>query len=133
MSQYEIPWWGNVPLVVLILLLGRELLMTLFRQFAKRRGVVIEALGPGKLKTIMQDIFLGAMIGWFAWKDMSEHFGWRTGWLGALWERFHGTLVAVTLAIAVILTVYSLVIYVYRYRGLLSGVNPASSGSGHGR
>ena len=24
MRQYEIPWWGNLPLVVLLLLLGRE-------------------------------------------------------------------------------------------------------------
>ncbi len=133
MRQYEIPWWGNLPLLVLVLLLGRELLMTAFRQFAKRRGVVIEALGPGKLKTIVQDIFLGATIGWFAWKDMSETFGWRSGWLGALWDKFHGLLVAVTLAIAVVLTVYSLVVYIYKYRGLLRGVSQASPGPGHGR
>jgi len=133
MQQYEIPWWRNLPLVVLVLLIGRELLMTAFRQFAKRRGVVIEALGPGKLKTIVQDIFLGATIGWFAWRDMSESFGWRSGWLGALWDKFHGILVAVTLAIATILTLYSLAVYIYRYRSLLGGAASASPGPRHGR
>lgn len=128
MRQYEIPWWGNLPLIVLILLIGREVFMTVFRQVAKKRGVVIAAMGAGKLKTIVQDIFLGATIGWFAWKDLSETFGWRSGWLGALWDQFHGALVAITLAMAVLLTLYSLIVYIYRYRGLLRGA-PASPGS----
>lgn len=131
MRQYEIPWWGNLPLIVLLLLLGREALMTAFRYFAKKRGVVIEAMGAGKLKTIVQDVFLGATIGWFAWKDMSTTYGWTTGWFGALWERVHGAVVSVTLAVAVLLTVYSLVVYVYRYRNLLRGAS-AVSHSGHG-
>jgi CDP-diacylglycerol---glycerol-3-phosphate 3-phosphatidyltransferase len=130
MRRYEIPWWGNLPLIVLILLLGREVFMTVFRQVAKRRGVVIAAMGAGKLKTIVQDIFLGATIGWFAWKDLSQAYGWRSGWLGALWDQFHGAVVAITLAMAVLLTVYSLVVYIYRYRGLLRGA-PASHSSGN--
>ncbi len=132
MRQYEIPWWGNLPLVVLLLLLGREVFMTLFRYFAKRRGVIIAAAGPGKLKTLAQDIFLGATIGWFAWKDMSAEFGWSSGWFGALWEQFHGALIAVTLGLAVILTVYSLGVYIYRYRDLLRGTSSAVSHSGDG-
>lgn len=32
----------------------------------------------------------------------------------------HGLFVAVTLAIALVLTIYSFVIYLYRYRGLFS-------------
>lgn len=131
MRQYEIPWWGNLPLLVLLLLLGREVFMTVFRQIAKRRGVVIAAAGAGKLKTIVQDVFLGATIGWFAWKDMSETYGWTSGWLGALWEQIHGSLVAVTLGIAVVLTIYSLVVYVYRYRDLLrTSASHPSSGDG---
>ena len=80
----------------------------------------------------MQDVFLGATIGWFAWKDMSTTYGWKSGWFGAFWERFHGALVSVTLGVAVILTVYSLVVYVYRYRDLLRGANPALPQSGNG-
>ena len=129
MRQYEIPWWGNLPLWVLILLIGREVAMTIFRQVAKKRGVIIAAGGAGKIKTIVQDIFIGATILWFAWKDMRVEFGWERGWLGAFWEQFHGTVVAITLAVAVLLTAYSLAVYVYRYRRLFWSAQ-ASSGDG---
>ena len=123
MRQYEIPWWGNLPLWVAILLIGREVAMTAFRYLAKRRGVIIEAAGPGKMKTIVQDIFIGATILWFAWKDMRVSFGWETGWFGAFWEQVHGTVVAATLGGAVLLTAYSLVVYIYRYRRLFRGAS----------
>jgi CDP-diacylglycerol--glycerol-3-phosphate 3-phosphatidyltransferase len=129
MAQYEIPWWGNLPLWVALLLIGREVAMTVFRQVAKKRGVVIAAGGAGKAKTIVQDIFIGATILWFAWKDMAADFGWRQGWLGTWWERLHGAVVAITLAIAVLLTVYSLGVYIYRHRLLFRG-SPTASGDG---
>lgn len=125
--EYQIPWWGSIPLWVCLLLVGRELLMTLFRMLAKRRGVIIAAAGAGKLKTIVQDIFIGGTIGWFAWKDMREAFGWERGWLGRLWTDIHGILVSVTLAVAVVLTIYSLIVYIYRYRRLLGGSFPPST------
>ncbi len=132
MSQYEIPWWGNLPLVVALLLVGREIVMTVFRHVAKRRGVVIAADTAGKVKTIVQDIFLGATIGWFAWRDMRIEFGWETGWLAAFWDRFHGATVAVTLGVAIMLTVTSLISYLYRYRKLFQSAYPAHPGSGDG-
>lgn len=132
MSQYEIPWWGNLPLIVALLLVGREIVMTVFRQVAKRRGVVIAADTAGKAKTIVQDIFLGATIGWFAWRDMRIEFGWETGWLAAYWDRFHGATVAVTLGVAIMLTVISLLSYIYRYRKLFQSAYPAHPGSGDG-
>ncbi len=124
MRLYEIPWWGNVPLWVALILVGRELLMMIFRQLARRRGVVIAAAAAGKLKTIVQDVFIGSMIGWFAWKDLSLTFGWKSGWLGALWERFHGYTIAVTLLVSIVITVYSLIAYFYRYRSLFRGEPP---------
>ena len=132
MSQYEIPWWGNLPLVVALLLVGRAIVMTVFRHVAKRRGVVIAADTAGKVKTIVQDIFLGATIGWFAWRDMRIEFGWETGWLAAYWDRFHGATVAVTLGVAIMLTVTSLISYIYRYRKLFQSAYPAHPGSGDG-
>jgi CDP-diacylglycerol--glycerol-3-phosphate 3-phosphatidyltransferase len=132
MRQYEIPWWGNLPLWVALLLVGREVVMTVFRQVAKRRGVVIAAAKAGKIKTIVQDVFIGATILWFAWKDMRAAFGWQGGWLGSFWEQFHGTVVAITLAGAVLLTAYSLVYYVYRYRRLFRGASTAQGTSHDG-
>lgn len=125
MREYEIPWWGSLPLWVFVLLMGREVLMTLLRAWARRRGVVIAAAGAGKLKTIIQDVFIGATILWFGWRDLAASYGWRRGRVGELWDRVHGWLVAVTLAIAVVLTLYSLALYLYRYRRLFhSGPAP---------
>src|SRR5207247_515699 len=45
-------------------------------------------------------------------------------WAGSFrnfWDKFHGAVVAVTLGGAILLTVYSLVVYLYRYRTLLKG------------
>ncbi|HKV72608.1 MAG TPA: CDP-diacylglycerol--glycerol-3-phosphate 3-phosphatidyltransferase [Gemmatimonadales bacterium] len=116
--DYRIPWWGSMPVWVLLLLVGRELLITAFRWFAQRRGVVIPAMGPGKLKATVQNIFIGATIAWFAWKDALAEYGW-TGYWRTTWNEFHGWFVTVTLAIAVVLTIYSLLIYLYRYRAIL--------------
>ena len=130
MSQYEIPWWGNLPLIVALLLVGREIAMTMFRLVAKRRGIVIAADYTGKIKTIVQDVFLGATIGWFAWRDMRIEFGWETGWLVAFWDRFHGAVIAVTLGGAVLLTVISLLSYMYKYRSLFRGTYSTHLGDG---
>jgi len=37
------------------------------------------------------------------------------------WDEFHGAFVAVTLALALLLTVWSFAVYLYRYRALLRG------------
>ncbi len=126
MREYAIPWWGSLPLWVALLLVGREVFMTVIRQMARRRGVVIAAAGAGKLKTIVQDVFIGATIAWFAWKDLTAAFGWHRGWLGERWDRFHGGVVALALGTALVLTVYSLGLYLYRYRQLFQGRHRAS-------
>ena len=114
---YGIPWWGSLPLWVAVILVGRELLMTLLRYEANKRGVVIPAGREGKLKAILQYVFIGATIAWFAWKDYLVRTG-LTGRMRNAWDEFHGAFVAVTLALAVVLTVYSFVVYLVRYRAL---------------
>src|SRR5881394_3012755 len=115
---YGIPWWGSLPVWVALLLVGRELLITGFRFFAKRRGVVIPAAGAGKLKAVVQNVFIGATIAWFAWKDAIAEMH-LVGDFRNFWDEFHGWFVAVTLAGAIVLTIYSLLVYLYRYRALL--------------
>src|SRR5947209_8394164 len=118
--DYRIPWLGSLPVWVALLLVGRELLMTAFRFFAKRRGVVIPAIGAGKLKAVVQNVFIGATLIWFAWRDALATHRWA-GSFRNFWNEFHGAVVALTLAGAILLTVYSLVVYLYRYRALLKG------------
>jgi CDP-diacylglycerol--glycerol-3-phosphate 3-phosphatidyltransferase len=118
LTDYRIPWWGSLPVWVAILLVGREALMTIFRWQASRHGVIIAAEGAGKLKAVFQNAFIGGTIAWFAWKDLIVEMKLAGHWRD-LWSEFHGTFIAVTLGVAVVLTAYSLAVYVYRYRALL--------------
>ena len=121
---YDIPIWGSIPLWVCLLLLGRELAMTIFRWWAGRRGVIIAAGNAGKLKTVIQNIFIGATMVWFAFRDARRPLGWEHSRLAGYWNEFHGGFVAVTLAIAAVLTIYSFAVYIYRYRALLTSREP---------
>jgi CDP-diacylglycerol--glycerol-3-phosphate 3-phosphatidyltransferase len=55
----RIPVWG-VPLVVVIL--GRELLVTGLRSFASANGHVMAARLSGKLKALVQNVAIGALL-----------------------------------------------------------------------
>ena len=115
-----IPWWGEMPLWVLVVVLGRELLMTAFRAYAARRGVVIAAGRTGKYKTLAQCVFAGALLLWYPTAISAAEGGWS----GALWvgfRDFHGLVIAVSLALAVALTVLSMADYLWRYRKVVSG------------
>ena len=105
------PWFGGeFPLWVVLVVFGRELFITLFRGYAAKRGVVLAAGNPGKLKAVFQNIFIGAAIFWYALQSKARHDGWDGPvWKG--WEQFHFFFAVVALAIAVALTVYSMVVY----------------------
>lgn len=115
---YDIPIWGSIPLWVCLLLIGRELAMTGFRWYAQRRGIVIPAGGAGKLKATIQNIFIGATFFWFAFRDARKPLGWEKSRWAEYWNTFHGGVVAVTLGLAALLTIYSFAVYIYRYRSL---------------
>lgn len=113
------PWFGSVlPLWVVLVILGRELLITLFRSYAARRGVVIAAGPAGKYKAVVQNVFIGAAMLWYALQSAAR----RGGWSGSLWESWltiHFTFSVIALSIAVILTVYSLLVYLWGYRSVV--------------
>jgi CDP-diacylglycerol--glycerol-3-phosphate 3-phosphatidyltransferase len=118
---YDIPIWGSIPLWVCLLLIGREFAMTAFRWWAKRQGVIIPAGGAGKLKAVIQNVFIGATIIWFAFRDARKPMGWEHSRIAGYWNQFHGGVVALTLGLATVLTVYSFLHYMYRYRALIRG------------
>jgi len=102
------PWW------VAFIVLGRELAMTVMRQMAARRGVVIAAIGPAKLKTIFQLIWIGAAFFWFFVAtadaaDTRDRFGWD--YLAV----FTGIVGAISMLASVTLTVYSMAVYLFRF------------------
>ena len=107
-----------MPLWVLIVIGGRELFITLFRQWAARRGVVIAAGKSGKRKALFQSLFIGGLLLLFPLRIVADERGWA-GPLWDFWFRFHGAWVSITLAIAIVLTVYSMMDYLWSYRSLV--------------
>jgi len=113
-----IPWWGEMPMWVMIVIFGRELFITLFRSYAARRGVVIPAGKSGKRKALFQALFMGGLLLWYPVKALARQRGWEgTAW--TVWSAFHGTWVAVTLGVAIVLTVYSMLDYLWSYRSVV--------------
>jgi CDP-diacylglycerol--glycerol-3-phosphate 3-phosphatidyltransferase len=111
--------WGLVglPLWVALVILGREFAMTVFRQMAAKRGVVISAIGPAKWKTGFQMTWVGAAFFWFWAATLASDHGWN----GSTWNIVKHTLglIGVTSMVgAVGLTLYSLFLYLRRYGGV---------------
>lgn len=108
-----LPWW------IVAIVLGREVFMTIFRQAAARRGVVIAAIGPAKWKTGFQLFWEGTAYFWFWIATLAALAGWRT----PLWHAFalfNGTVGAVTMAAAVVLTIYSLAVYMRSFSSVFA-------------
>ena len=121
----ELPFrtpFGDVPLTwwILAIVLGRELFMTLFRQIAARRGVVIAAIGPAKWKTALQLIWIGCAFCWFWVATVAATRGWDTpAW--NVFANFNGISGVTAMAASVALTVYSLWLYLRSYRRVFVG------------
>jgi phosphatidylglycerophosphate synthase len=80
--------------------------------------VVIAAGRSGKYKALVQNLFAGGLLLWYPIQQWAMGRGF-SGPVWATWRTFHGAFVAVTLAIALVLTIYSMLDYLWRYRSLL--------------
>lgn len=115
-----LPLYGHVPLWVVLVLLGREALVTLLRTAAARIGTVVPASRAGKYKAFLQNVFVGATILWLVFRTGAAERGWGgSGW--EAWMAFHGWFVTVVLTVALALTVYSMLLYLGAFGRLLSG------------
>lgn len=116
--------WGQVglPVWVIAVVLGREAFMAAFRQAAARRGVVIGAIGPAKWKTGMQLVWQGAAYFWFFAATLAAARRWEEAPEWRAFASFNGIVGVVTMAVAVVMTLYSLWLYLRRYGGLLRQV-----------
>ena len=108
----------GLPLWVVVVVLGREALMTAFRQWAARRGVIISAIGPAKWKTGFQSTWAGAAFFWFFAAAAAVQYRWTSdAW--RYFAMFSGIVSTVAMIGAVGLTLYSLGLYARRYGYLL--------------
>ena len=113
---------GDIPLTwwILAVILGRELFMTLFRQFAARRGVVIAAIGPAKWKTGFQLTWIGSAYCWFWVATLAAQNGWDNPQWNAF-ANFNGSVGVAAMVGSVALTLYSLVLYLRYYGRVFTG------------
>ena len=113
-----IPWWGAMPLWVILLVFGRELFITFFRIYAATRGVVIPAGQVGKRKTLLQNLFVGGILLWYPLSMFADGIGWD-GRVWLIWAQFHSAWVGITLWLAIVLTIYSMLDYLWVYRSVV--------------
>jgi CDP-diacylglycerol--glycerol-3-phosphate 3-phosphatidyltransferase len=111
---------GEMPLWIIIVIFGRELLITIIRSVAASRGVVIPAGKSGKLKAVFQNIFVGTALAWLAINSAAINQGWYGMQSWTYWTWFHGFVFITSLIIAVVLTVVSLVVYLWQWRKLMA-------------
>jgi CDP-diacylglycerol--glycerol-3-phosphate 3-phosphatidyltransferase len=117
--RIPLPWW------VIAIVLGREVAMTVLRQLAARRGTVIAAIFAAKLKTTFQLIWIGASFFWFFVAtvdalDVRDRAGWD------YLANFTGIVGAFSMVASVALTLYSMGVYLFRFRSVFT--TKASSG-----
>ena len=112
------PWW------IVAIVLGRELFMTIFRQAAARRGVVIAAIGPAKWKTGVPVVWVGCAYFWFFAATLAARSGWSTTRLARLRD-FNGIVGTLTMIGAVVLTLYSLVLYLRSFGSVFATASAA--------
>jgi phosphatidylglycerophosphate synthase len=108
LGDIPLPWW------IVAVVLGRELFMTVFRQVAARRGLVISAIGPAKWKMGFQCTWVGAAYFWFSAATAAE----QRGWSGSAWSAFamfNGIVGTLSMVGAFGLTLASLWLYMRRY------------------
>ena len=112
----NLPFVGPLPVWVLVIVFGREILITALRQWAARRGQVLAAGRSGKYKALAQNLFAGGALLWYPIQQWAHGagvvstFGWK------VWYAIHGTWTLVTLVIALLLTVGSAISYLRSYR-----------------
>jgi len=122
----RLPLFGGIGLWVLVVFFGRELLITWLRTAAARRGIVVPATTLGKRKALAQNVFIGSMILWLAYRTAVIAEGW-TGPFNRFWAGLHGWFTTISLIVALALTLVSLVVYVIAFRRVLGSkpIDPA--------
>lgn len=103
---------GQLPAWVVLIIISREFIVSGLRMVAVAEGKVIAASGWGKTKTVFQ---IAAIVGFIVKdSDAVESFGraFATGFSITAWA---------VMAVAVALTIWSMIQYFYHARDVLAG------------
>src|SRR2546423_1955652 len=118
--QFQTPWGSvGLPWWIATIVIGREIFMTIFRQYAARRGVVISAIGPAKWKTAFQSVWVGSAYFWFFAATTALSAGGGSAARRAL-SYFNGLVGTPTMIRSVFFTLFSLLAFLRCYFRALS-------------
>ncbi|HEY4745778.1 MAG TPA: CDP-diacylglycerol--glycerol-3-phosphate 3-phosphatidyltransferase [Desulfuromonadaceae bacterium] len=112
--------FDRVPAWMVLLILGREIVITGLRGIASSEGIVIQASDLGKFKTIFQIV---AILGLLLHYDYNWFFGIQHPWLRVNMHNFG----MFYLWIATLLTVWSGIDYLVRFVRVIAPGQPDSS------
>ncbi len=115
------PVWNSLPLWVVLVIFFREILITVLRTFAARRGLILPAQPIGKYKAFAQNFFVGTALLWQALHTRALEAGW-TGPFWEFWRGLHGAVLFLSLTVAIGLTLASLWVYLASWRRALATV-----------
>lgn len=109
--------FGDIRLWVIIVIFGREVAIMAFRYIAVGHGNYLAASGLAKLKTLTQNIFIGSVLLRFAHSSMAEEY---PGYFLQGFDAFHSYFNLCTLWLVIVLTTLSGVLYIVKYRHLIT-------------
>lgn len=92
---------GCLPAILTVVFIARDLVISAFRLIALEKGVVIAAVNVAKYKTLAQDLAIGFLLHGFSVAPLM--------WVGKAFSY-----------IALVLTVWSLAVYLIKNKGLVS-------------
>ena len=119
MTFVPLYWIGLLPLWLVILVLAREVAITAFRRYALSHGLVIAASGWGKSKALVQSWFIGAVL------VLRINQGYAARGVGGPrwehWQAYTRSVIEVAFWFVVVMTVLSMIDYLYAHRRLWIG------------
>ncbi len=110
----SIPLYGGLPLWVVVVLLGREIVITTLRFAAARKGSVVPASLIGKRKALAQNVFVGSAMLLVALRTGAVENAWSSSFWYAF-QRVNEWFTTGILTVALLLTVVSLITYLFSF------------------
>ena len=107
-----------IPAWCVIVIIGRELIITSLRLFAFSKGVVIAASKGGKHKTVSQMAAIIIILASLVFKDvMKAYFSWNP-----VFDKVIGSIIYFSMLSTVMLTLISGISYIWENRHLFLGL-----------
>ena len=105
------PHWSLITGWMAVVVVGRELLVTMLRGYIEQRGGDFSANKAGKLKMVFQCIAVGGCLLVLAMKSSTDTFAILIGWITgiAVW-------------VAIVSTIYSGIIYIFAATKMVQGL-----------